>query len=358
MRKTTIAALITFIIIMLLFAFANAQDARQGTEIFVQGMAIDYVWPYVATTNGKIFNLNNDTVALDMRDRLYYPEGPGLTAMSTRSGSIYTYSINRIDGEPVAEVLRWDSGTPTTIISFTGVLTNSHSTDFMEFSPADGSLFIGFGDSASFTEASPQHSEVLSLDSYRGKVLRINPDNGKGYADNPFCTSGDLDSMRCKVWAYGFRNPWAASWDATNDLIVVDVGDHSVEEVNSHIRGKFHGWPCFEGGKASQFIGGVPECDGTIPPLPPLPEYSYTHDAGTGIMGAVKIYGHLIVGDFTGKIFESNGKILMNNKKMLVRLLQNGNSGMIAIYFDGTTRTSELVFLDYQFFYYIPSASK
>jgi hypothetical protein len=356
MYKTTISILITFIIIMSLCALAVAQEAS-ATSVTVPGMAIDFAYPYAATTNGKVWSIADQSIRLDMHDILFLG-GPGLTAIANRGEYLYTYSINNTDDHPVAEVLQWKNSTPTTIISFTGILTNSHGTDFLEFSPIDGSMFIGFGDSAVFYEASPQHAEVLSFDSPRGKVLRVNPDTGQGYADNPFC-DGDLDTMRCKIWAYGFRNPWTATWDATGDLIIADVGDHEVEEVNSHVRGKFYGWPCYEGEKKSLFAQGIPECGaGTIPPLSTLPEYSYTHEDGSGIMGAVRIYNHLIVGDFTGKIFDSNGLKLMGYQKMLVRLLENGNTGMIAMYFDKITKTSELVFLDYQFFHYFPNVSK
>lgn len=358
MRKTTIAVLVTLFVMLSLsaFTYAQARGLKVDGSISVHGMAVDYIYPFVATTNGKIYDIAEDHIEFDMRDRLYYPEGPGLTAISMRNGDFYTYSINRVNGEAIAQVLKWHNlVTPTVIISLTGVLTNSHSTDFLDFSPVDGSLFLGFGDNAPFVEASPQHSEVLSLDSYRGKILRINPDTGQGYADNPFC-NGDLDSMRCKVWAYGFRNPWSASFDNAGDLIVSDVGDHAWEEVNTHIRGGYFGWPCLEGESKSSFD--VPECNGTIPKNPRSAEYAYMHDQYNGIMGAVKIDGKFIVGDFTGAIFDSDGQTLMRQDKTLVRLLQNGSSGIVAIYFDGTTRTSELVFLDYQFFYYIPSASK
>ena len=51
-----------------------------------------------------------------------------------------------------------------------------------------------------------------------------------------------------EVWAYGFRNPWRASFDSiTGDLYVSDVGQNDVEEVDIISKGGNYGWPVKEG---------------------------------------------------------------------------------------------------------------
>ena len=52
------------------------------------------------------------------------------------------------------------------------------------------------------------HRELVSdLSYYNGKLLRLDKATGKGLADNPFY-DGNVDSVRSRVWARGFRNPF------------------------------------------------------------------------------------------------------------------------------------------------------
>ena len=95
-------------------------------------------------------------------------------------------------------------------------------------------------------------------------MLRIDidsaPDQGKAYhvpQDNPFIGQ----AVWPEIYAYGFRNPWACSWDS-NTLICGDVGQDLVEEIK-YVRthqslsadplysivkpGKDYGWENWEG---------------------------------------------------------------------------------------------------------------
>jgi PKD repeat protein len=87
------------------------------------------------------------------------------------------------------------------------------------------------------------------MDSYRGKVLRINRD-GTIPADNPFQDGAgpNLDA----IWALGLRNPFRASFDSlTGRMFIGEVGgndpDIAMEEVNLLVRGANYGWPDCEG---------------------------------------------------------------------------------------------------------------
>jgi glucose/arabinose dehydrogenase len=70
----------------------------------------------------------------------------------------------------------------------------------MKFGP-DGKLYVSTGDDV-------HGSNSQNLDSYHGKILRINPD-GSVPAGNPY-TSGSNQKLR--VWASGLRNPYTLNF--------------------------------------------------------------------------------------------------------------------------------------------------
>ena len=103
-------------------------------------------------------------------------------------------------------------------------------------------LFISVGE-AFFPD------DAQRLDSYRGKLLRINLD-GTIPSDNPFVDGpgGNMD----EIWALGLRNPTRMSYDApTGRLFISNVGGNdnntSIEEINVAARGANYGWPICEG---------------------------------------------------------------------------------------------------------------
>lgn len=79
----------------------------------------------------------------------------------------------------------------------------SHQISNLSFGP-DGKLYVHVGDG--FDLGTPQN-----LDSYLGKILRVNPD-GSAPPDNPFFDAGDGISARDYIFAYGFRNPFGGAW--------------------------------------------------------------------------------------------------------------------------------------------------
>jgi glucose/arabinose dehydrogenase len=106
----------------------------------------------------------------------------------------------------------------------------------------DGKLYITVGEQ--FVPDDAQR-----LDSYRGKVLRMNRD-GSIPTDNPFHDGAgpNLDA----IWALGLRNPFRATMDSLSGRIIIgEVGgndpDIAMEEVNVLIRGANYGWPDCEG---------------------------------------------------------------------------------------------------------------
>lgn len=171
----------------------------------------------------------------------------------------------------------------------------SHAIGSVLFAP-DGSLFVSHGDGSGWTAPQTRTLRALNLDSLAGKVLRINPETGQGYGDNPFY-DGDLNSNRSKVWAYGLRNPFRVTLDpVSGQPYVGDVGWGTWEEVNTG-RGENFGWPCYEGDDTGSAVQGTfaynPATEATCQALyaqgadaVQAPWYAYAHSgAGASITG-------------------------------------------------------------------------
>ena len=135
----------------------------------------------------------------------------------------------------------------------------NHNGGDLQFGP-DGYLYIGFGDGGNFDD---QDNFAQNLNTFLGKMLRIDVDNGSPYAvpgDNPFVgPDGILD----EIWAIGLRNPWRYSFDAlTGDLWIADVGQEIWEEINLQSStsqgGENYGWRCYEGDAAFNTSGCSP----------------------------------------------------------------------------------------------------
>jgi glucose/arabinose dehydrogenase len=123
--------------------------------------------------------------------------------------------------------------------------SSSHSIGTVAFG-TDGSLYVSNGEGATFINPDVRALRAQNLDSLGGKILRINPETGLGYPDNPFY-DGNPAHNRSRVWSYGLRNPFRLTINpATNEPFVGDVGWYAWEEINTG-RGKNFGWPCYEG---------------------------------------------------------------------------------------------------------------
>lgn len=149
----------------------------------------------------------------------------------------------------------------------------NHNGGAMQFGK-DGKLYVAVGENANSAHAQ-------NLDTYHGKILRINKD-GSVPEGNPFTTGSE---QRKRVWAYGLRNPFTFSIHPESGRILVnDVGQGTWEEVNDATEGgKNFGWPTTEG----KFNAA------TYPALTnPVYAYPRAADDGTGcaITGGVFFY--------------------------------------------------------------------
>lgn len=157
------------------------------------------------------------------------------------------------------------------------------------FAP-DGKLFVAIGD---HHDESPGSEHVSQrLDSFRGKILRLNAD-GSIPTDNPFYDGAGPN--KDAIWALGLRNPFRATINPdTGQLYIGDVGGNinetSVEEVNIGVAGANYGWPICEG-----------SCNW---PTLTDPLYSYSHNGrDASITGGVFYQGNQFPSLFDGAYF-------------------------------------------------------
>ncbi|GAA2270195.1 hypothetical protein GCM10010415_40700 [Streptomyces atrovirens] len=169
----------------------------------------------------------------------------------------YTYDSNTSPAE-VDQRLRidrytYDSGTgtlgePKNLIS--GLASGSdHQSARLRHGP-DGKLYYTIGDQGAnqlqhYCEPNraqrlPTKEEIESKDwiAYRGKTLRLNPEDGSIPADNPV-----LGGVRSHVWAYGFRNSQGLDFGTDGTLYNTDQGPKTDDEVNILTKGTNYGWP-------------------------------------------------------------------------------------------------------------------
>ncbi len=163
------------------------------------------------------------------------------------------------------------------------------------FFDAKGLLYVAIGDGGGSNDKfnNAQRTDVLL-----GKILRIDPtpSGDKAYQipkTNPFvATSIGATPRKGEVFAYGLRNPWRASLDATTgDLWIPDVGQARQEEVNRMPGGQAgwnFGWKLREG-----LIGSKPK--GSVDPV-----YNYPHADGRCAVVGGSVYRGKAISGLTG----------------------------------------------------------
>jgi hypothetical protein len=125
---------------------------------------------------------------------------------------------------------------------------DNHNGGQIAFGP-DGYLYIALGDGGSGGDPLGHGQNRTTL---LGSILRIDVDTnaeGKNYgipSDNPF--AGNASGYREEIFAYGLRNPWRFSFDATTGTIWCgDVGQGCREEIDIIEAGKNYAWNIMEG---------------------------------------------------------------------------------------------------------------
>lgn len=252
-------------------------------------------------------------------------------------GRLVRYEVSATDSNRVDESTRtvligrtWAEGFPSG--------SGTHTIAALEWG-ADGSLLVSAGDGAHFSQMDPGGLDpglfapgrtdsaenigafrAQDLESLDGKVLRIDPNTGAGFASNPYF-DGNPFSNRSRVWSYGHRNPFriarrpgtglpdpAAGSPGT--LYVGDVGWSTWEELDVvRVPGANFGWPCYEGPESSPpYQGATPAHHGCPsigspenPALPTAPVAWFHHEQSSlsstpGVRGGVIAGGMFYTG--------------------------------------------------------------
>jgi plastocyanin/glucose/arabinose dehydrogenase len=194
---------------------------------------------------------------------------------------------------------------------------SNHNAGQLAFRPSDHYLYISEGDGGAANDVGAGHNpggNAQDKSVVLGKVLRIDP-------LDPSLTTGSADAVSAngkyrvphtnpfvgmtgavaEIYAYGLRNPYRFSFDATLDqLIIGDVGQNNVEEFDLGASGKNYGWNKKEGSylfnPANGSISTDPAPDSSL--TEPVGEYSHTD--GSAIIGGFVYRGALLPG-LTGK---------------------------------------------------------
>ncbi len=182
-----------------------------------------------------------------------------------------------------------------------------HNGGTIAFGP-DGMLYIAFGDGGSTSPQLYANTNPLSFDplgnaqnteNNLGAIIRIDvdgaPDPGLNYripTDNPFYSGGPAGALtRKEIWAYGLRNPWRMAFDnATGDLLAVDVGAKSAEEINLILPGQNYGWRLMEGNSCVPSPPAPDPCV-TTGLTPPLVEHIWTTGLYRSLTGGYSYHG-------------------------------------------------------------------
>jgi len=109
----------------------------------------------------------------------------------------------------------------------------SHQISDLSIGP-DGKLYAHMGDGF-------DASTALDLDSFRGKILRLNLD-GSAPTNNPFYDAADGTNARDYVFAYGFRNPFGGAWRGADSNLYEAENGPSVDRLAKVVAGTSYGW--------------------------------------------------------------------------------------------------------------------
>jgi glucose/arabinose dehydrogenase len=211
---------------------------------------------YVTELYGTIKVVTRDGTVSDYASNLlnFNPTGAfpgsgeqGLSGIAIEpiTGDIFAsglYADPAPNGPHFPKVVRFHSNdggltaaTQTTILAMPGESQGqSHFISTLTLGP-DGKLYVNMGDGF-------DASTALNLNSFRGKILRVNLD-GTAPADNPFYNAAGGISARDYVYAYGFRNPFGGAWRAADgSLYEVENGPDMNDRFAKVSAGGNYGW--------------------------------------------------------------------------------------------------------------------
>ena len=185
-----------------------------------------------------------------------------------------------IESYPVSDDPNVATDNAEIVLSIAGPLSDHPGGD-IGFGP-DGYLYIAVGDGSSDGELLATAGD---LDSWRGKLLRIDVDGAPPYTvppDNPYVT--DPQALP-EIWASGLHNPSRFAFDRLRgDIYIADQGESQAEEINFQVGksegGEDYGWSVMEGSQCTN----PAECDQTGLALPVA---EYGRNEGCAVTGGL-----------------------------------------------------------------------
>jgi glucose/arabinose dehydrogenase len=247
--------------------FLNISDTDQAGEGGLLGLAFhpNYFGPEGTTGSRKFYvyvTVDNGGIPID-----------GLTSpfsSRVREYAALAGNYNVADPSTKKEIISWVKP------------QSNHNGGWIGFNPVitpgePQYLYITSGDGGK--QGDPDNNAQTITDEKLGKILRIDidddtPMDAVNYdipSTNPFVgVTGDDE-----IWAYGFRNPWRASFDRdTGNFWIGDVGQNAYEEVDRqlpNVGGINYGW---------RYLEGTHTYGAGTPPANVLPVYDYGHGSG------------------------------------------------------------------------------
>jgi VCBS repeat-containing protein len=247
--------------------------------------------------------------------------------------------------DPSASILTVDPASEKVLVQGTQPAGDDHHGGGLAFGP-DGKLYWSVGDNVCCSVIDGSNSQDLS--NIYGKVLRLNPD-GTAPDDNPFPNASGAGPL---VYATGFRNPFRLAFTPDGQLLVVDVGQATWEELNLVTAGGNYGWPGAEGP-----CDGIGTTNCSTPSSYDNPIYAYRHSSGGNSITAVMVnagvtsgggQNTVLIADFNqGWVkeltFNSDYSSLISERKFdsaaagnTNQLLQDADGNIYQLTFDGT----------------------
>ena len=186
---------------------------------------------FIAERSGALKQLKNGVVTTILTVTTTDASEQGLLGIALHSsfaqnGKIYLYYTNPAITEHYLDVVELSATSTvissTRLVTFDPIINGYHNGGAMQFK--DGLLYLSIGESNS-----PEQAPLLNT--YRGKVLRLQ-DDGQPAAGNPYFNTAGASRQQRSIWAIGMRNPWFMSMDPqTKKIYNINVGA-GYEEIN------------------------------------------------------------------------------------------------------------------------------
>ena len=299
----------------------NSAPLQLGVQLFADGLtqAVFLTAPvgdarqFIVERGGRVKLVVNgiiqSTLFADIASRVNNVGERGLLGMAfdpayATNGLFYLYYVGT-NGDLVLERMTSTPGANVATGSGGIVLRiphgrSEHHGGMIEFGP-DGMLYLGPGDGGCCGDP---YDNAQNLTTLLGKILRIDVSalTYRVPSGNPFAAGSAFSG---EIWAWGLRNPWRFSIDATGGTLYIgDVGQDAREEVDAvsvRTAGLNFGWPFMEGTACYK-----PSTNCAADRVLTLPVIDYPHSDGCSVIGGYvyrgrampELTGHYLYADY------------------------------------------------------------